>query len=198
MSHLTVRFMHVNLNCADLDTSISFYETLGFEVLRRMSDLTEVAGGTLLRGLALPAPPSGRAAFLAPLGTADPARGWKSWPYPILDLIEWACPVSEEAPGRQLWQRGLARVALDCSDILATAQRMHTWGARFVSEPQIVLNKNGTRDGWVCLLDPDGVVIELIQLADVSAELGSLALRTASVGIVDSSSRKTESESQGG
>jgi len=63
----------------------------------------------------------------------------------------------------------MARLAVPCDNLLELCDQAAERGVELVSEPVIVHNKNGTTDGWVCLEDPEGTIIELIQFRDVKA-----------------------------
>lgn len=148
------RPFHLNINCTDFERSLAFYEWLGFRVV---NDLGEGGNASIQQGLAMPERPVGRAALLQ---VGDDQRSLK------IDLIEWKSPPVEGATPPNLWTVGMARLALLCDNLFELYDQARERGCPVVSEPVIVENRNGTTDGWFCLEDPDGAVIELIQFRD--------------------------------
>jgi len=149
------RPFHININCTDFDRSLAFYEWLGFRVV---NDLGEGGNRAIQQGLAMPERPVGRAALLQ---AGDDARSLR------IDLIEWKTPRVEGVTPPNLWTVGMARLALICDNLHELCDQAADHGAELLSEPVIVQNRNGTTDGWVCMKDPDGTIIELIQFKDV-------------------------------
>jgi catechol 2,3-dioxygenase-like lactoylglutathione lyase family enzyme len=82
---------------------------------------------------------------------------------PALTLLKWEEPYNNSAPYAQLNHLGIARIALRSADLDADIARLKAEGVEFFSEPVIP-------DGplsflrIVCLKDPDGTVIELVEL----------------------------------
>ena len=141
---------HVNINVTDFERSLAFYQSLGFRVAR---DLGE--GGSRAMGIGLGMPGArGRAALLI-LG--DDQRATR------IDLIEWKSPPTEGAPYHHLHHTGIARVALRTRDLLGEYARLRSEGVEFLSAP--VETRLGTGERFVCMKDPDGTIIELIEFA---------------------------------
>jgi len=148
-------FIHVNVNCANLEKSIAFYEALGFHVRDNMdTERAKKAGGdTTGDGLGIPGQVESRARLLS-LG--DGSQGI------FLDLIEWTSPKTEGHAYEMLNHAGIARVALKCEDVKAAYQELKDKGFTFFSEP-----REAHFPKWyvvfVCCQDPDGTAVELVQ-----------------------------------
>jgi catechol 2,3-dioxygenase-like lactoylglutathione lyase family enzyme len=142
---------HINVNCTNFDRSLKFYKTLGFNVIR---DLNEVGSENLSRGLRIP---NGRGrAVLMILG--DNPRSTR------LDLIEWKNPKTEGQPHPHLWHTGMCRMALRTRTLEKDYEELTSKGIEFWTEPIMFDLKYGRHEGFVCCTDPDGTVIELIQV----------------------------------
>jgi glyoxylase I family protein len=142
---------HINVNCTDFDRSLQFYKTLGFNVIR---DLNEVGSEKLSRGLRIP---NGRGrAVLMILG--DNPRSTR------LDLIEWRNPKTEGQPHPHLWHAGMCRIAMRTRTLEKDYEELRSKGIEFWTEPIMFEVKDGRQEGFVCCTDPDGTVIELIQV----------------------------------
>src|SRR5208282_4956346 len=130
---------------------LKFYELLGFKIIR---DLKEVGSPKLDQGLRIP---NGRGrAVLMILG--DNVRSTR------LDLIEWKNPATEGQAHPNLWHAGLCRIALRTRTLLKDYEDLKAKGIEFWTEPILVKLKDGKEEGFVCCADPDGTVIELIQV----------------------------------
>jgi len=138
---------HVNVNCSDFERSKSFYENLGFTTVM---DLPDLATADLEVGLALPEL-AGRAAIMM-LDPDDPRQA-------RLDLIEWTNPDDNDPPYPHLAHLGINRIAIWTVDLEGEYERLRADGVEFLSEPRIL--QGHTR--FVCLKDPDGTIIELIE-----------------------------------
>jgi catechol 2,3-dioxygenase-like lactoylglutathione lyase family enzyme len=142
---------HININCTNFDRSLEFYKLLGFKVFR---DLKEVGNATLSRGLRIP---DGRGrAVLMILG--DNPRSTR------IDLIEWKNPKTEGQAYPHLWHAGMCRIALRTRTLVKDYAALKAKGVEFWTEPLMVTLKNGQEEGFVCCTDPDGTVVELIQV----------------------------------
>jgi catechol 2,3-dioxygenase-like lactoylglutathione lyase family enzyme len=142
---------HINVNCTNFDRSLEFYKILGFKVIR---DLNEVGSEKLSRGLRIPNC-RGRAILMI-LG--DDQRSTR------LDLIEWKNPKTEGQPHSHLWHAGMCRIALRTRTLERDYEELRSKGIEFWTEPIMFELKDGRHEGFVCCTDPDGTVIELIQV----------------------------------
>lgn len=138
---------HVNVNCSDLDRSKPFYEALGFQ---SVLDLPTGGDASLAEGLGLPNC-NGRATIMM----LDPEQPRQT----RLDLLEWVEPRDPQPPYEHLGRLGIARIALRSTDLRHDYERLLADGVEFLSPPQMM----GTHTRFVCMRDPDGSIIELIE-----------------------------------
>jgi len=82
---------------------------------------------------------------------------------PAIKLLEWKNPQNTDPPYLQLNHLGVPRIALRTNDLDAEVARLKAEGVEFFSEPA---QPDGplTFIKFVCLRDPDGTVIELVEL----------------------------------
>jgi len=154
-----LQIFHVNVNCSDFDRSLAFYKLIGFRELVDFAkaekngprSFGEIGLGPLFR---LPENIDGRAVFLV-LGDDR----WET----RLDLIEWKVPRSERPPKRTLAHLGVARICLKVKDCFALYKALTAGGYDVYSEPGLI-DMAGTRQYVFCCEDPDGVVIEFMQV----------------------------------
>jgi catechol 2,3-dioxygenase-like lactoylglutathione lyase family enzyme len=142
--------LHVNINCSDFERSRRFYEMLGFRVL-------------------MPVAPEGSDGVAAAVGMESYVlRGalMRHGDGSIIDLLEWQSPRDERPPHDRLNRLGIARLALVTSDIDADMERLSAEGVEFLSrEPGQVPGQNGGATRFICFRDPDGTVLELVEMA---------------------------------
>jgi catechol 2,3-dioxygenase-like lactoylglutathione lyase family enzyme len=141
---------HINLNVANFERSLEFYEMLGFRVVR---DFGEFGDEQLARGLGAGKECRGRAVLMM-LGDDKHATR--------LDLIEWKLPPTHGRPYPDLFNIGYCRIALRTKTLRADYEELKARGVSFLSEPQM-FHAEGSEAGFVCMTDPDGTVVELIQ-----------------------------------
>ena len=147
---------HINLNVSDLDRSVAFYQLLGFEMLLEgipYLSLSAAEGFDRLPAeaadaLDLPADTSARGCILQ-LGNG----------FPKLDLTELSAP-SATPPLRNADQ-GLVRLCLASRDLAADYERLAAADVAFITPPRSCADRMA--DIALCR-DPDGTLIELIQL----------------------------------
>jgi len=151
------RPFHININCTDFERTLEFYEWLGFTMV---TDLGEGGNRAIQQGLGMAERPVGRAALLQ---AGDDSRSLR------IDLIEWKVPRVEGATPPNLWTVGMSRLAVLCDNLLELYDQALEREVPVVSEPVLVQNRNETTDGWFCIEDPDGTIIELIQFRNVDA-----------------------------
>jgi catechol 2,3-dioxygenase-like lactoylglutathione lyase family enzyme len=144
-----VGVLHVNLNCSDFERSRAFFEMLGF---RHVMNVEETPSPSVAEAVAMP-PYRIKGALLAHRDGM------------MLDLIEWQDPRDTDAPYRRLNHLGLARLALVTSDLDADVARLKAAGVTFLSDtPGAVADALGGTTRFICFFDPDGTVIELVEL----------------------------------
>ena len=152
----TFSWGHININVANLERSIAFYERLGFE--------TFIPGIPYL-GLASDQEPktladeSARALGLAP-GTRGRACIMQlDAGFPKIDLTELDVATQAKPVGNA--DLGIVRLCLVSRDLQADYDRLTEQGIRFLSPPQSA--EGGLADIAICV-DPDGTLIELLQV----------------------------------
>ncbi len=143
--------VHVNVNCSDFERSRAFYEMLGFEVLMEVPETNtpEVAAAVGLEPYRL------RAALMRLKDARSPF---------VIDLIEWKHPSDSSPPYARLNHLGIARIAMASSDLDADMARFKAEGVEFISEPATVAWEDGPDSRFVCFKDPDGSVLELVEM----------------------------------
>ena len=140
--------MSININCSNYEQSRLFYENLGFRGVTEIEDT-----GTPETAAALGMPSYQVRGSLMELRRGSTA----------LNLLEWEEPYDNSVPYSQLNHLGIARIALKSTDLDADVTRLKAKGVEFFSKPVI---PEGTLAFLriVCLIDPDGTVIELVEL----------------------------------
>ena len=157
--------VHFNANVSSFKASRAFYGMLGFSTISGFPDTNtqemaraigiqtptsydgskgEWAGGYLLHG------------ELIGLG----------FPGGAIDLIEFTTPRDVAPPYRQLNHLGMARAALQTTDIDADHKYLTAQGVRFLSAPST--RADGTR--FVIFRDPDGIFYELTEVRAADGE----------------------------
>jgi catechol 2,3-dioxygenase-like lactoylglutathione lyase family enzyme len=143
--------VHFNVNCSDYQRSLAFYRVLGFEEVWRVPETNtpEVAAA-----VGMP-PYRVRGGLLALRGATPPM---------VIDLLQWLEPHDASPPYPHLYHYGIARVALATSDLDADMAKLEAAGAEFLSKPVQMPPSSGSNARFVCFKDPDGTVLELVQL----------------------------------
>jgi catechol 2,3-dioxygenase-like lactoylglutathione lyase family enzyme len=145
-------FFHCAVNCTDFDRSRAFYEALGF---RCVWEVPEAGTPEIAAACGLPAYKI-RGALMALDGEST-----------LIDLLEWREPRDHTPPYPDIARLGIARIALQTTDLDADVLALKALGAEFIGPPATVaaLGTAGTR--FVCFKDPDGTILELVEvLAD--------------------------------
>ena len=155
-AELIDRIYGLSINCTNLERSLEFYKAIGF---KEVADISESGGGGLEKGMRLPSPRArGR---LLKLGDSAHAIN--------VDLIEWLSPRTEGRAYPRLNHAGIARIALQTGNLQKTYEELKVKGIEFYSEPQVLQSPAGSCL-FACFEDPDGTVLELIQLFPDPAE----------------------------
>jgi len=151
----TFSWGHVNINVRDLDRSVAFYERLGFAVF-----LPGIPYLGLEQGNAGPLSEPGARALGLPPGTHGRACIMQfDSGFPKLDLTEFEGLEPREPLGNG--DCGMVRLCLATSDLAAAYAELSAAGVDFLSEPQ---RCDGRLADIALCRDPDGTLIELIQL----------------------------------
>ena len=142
-----VSFMHANINCSDLERSRSFYEMLGFTPL---VEGDSEASAEFAAALDMPPYKISFVQMLSKDGS-------------LIDLIEWEDPFDASAPYASINHLGIAHLTLQTSNLDADISILRAHGVEFFSDPATPERPLAFLR-FVCLKDPDGTVIELVEL----------------------------------
>ena len=143
---------HVNVNCTDLERSRAFYELLGFRVVAAFE---EKDNASLNKGLGIPASHT-QALFL---------KAGKGRDATLIDLVQWRQPVSPPKGENDIAALGVPRIALKAENLRQLYDDLKAKGVEFVSEPQqLAFAEFGTEPLFCVCLDPDGLLIELVEV----------------------------------
>jgi catechol 2,3-dioxygenase-like lactoylglutathione lyase family enzyme len=142
--------LHVNINCSNYERSKAFYEMLGFEVFWDVppTNSKEVAA----------------AVGMPPYKVKGALMVLKNAPNPfIIDLLEWQQPTDTSAPYPHLYHNGIARIAMNSSDLKADYAILKAAGVEILSEPAEVFVNETSGSRFFCFKDPDGTYLELVE-----------------------------------
>ena len=142
---------HTVVNCGDLDASVAFYKLLGFEVL---NDRRHVVWPAFVAGIFGLKRANGRGVLMVLPSDRDG---------PMIDLIEWVEPRAEFPDPERIGDAVPRIIAFRTRGVHAAQQALAAQGVRFtqaVFTPTEALGIVGT----ACCYDPNGNIIELIEL----------------------------------
>ena len=145
------KFYHTVINCRDLDETVAFYRLLGFEVL---NDRRDVKWPPFVAGLFGLKRAQGRGVLMSL--PADPDG-------PMIDLLEWIEPKAQFPDPAQVSSTVPRIIAFRTRNVHQAYEELTAQGVTFaqpVHSPDAALGVIGT----VCCYDPNGTVIELIEL----------------------------------
>ena len=153
---------HTGIIVKDLDASIAFYHgVLGLEFQSEPSPW--FAGEDLARGVGVP----GGSLRQVCLTTGDS----------VVELVEYGNrPPGNDQPVQQNFL-GAMHVGFRVEDIVATKSSLEAKGVEFLSNVNVV--DEGVLAGWrwVYFRDPDGITLELVEVAYVDAEARRAGIR---------------------
>jgi catechol 2,3-dioxygenase-like lactoylglutathione lyase family enzyme len=156
--------LHVNVNCSDFERSRSFYSRLGFRQIMAVEPAGDgdVAAAVGMDSYRL------RGALMAHRDGS------------VIDLLEWRSP-RDSSPNRPALNRlGIARIALTTDDLDGDVESLKEAGVEFLSDrPGEVRDPVGGTTRFICFRDPDGAVLELVQMGAVMGALHRAAHRVA-------------------
>lgn len=148
--------LHVNVNCSDFARSKAFYEALGY---RALMDVAPVGEGLVARAVGLERYLVKGALLVHEDGSS-------------IDLLEWQAPRDARPPYDALNHLGLGRIALVTRNLDADVERLRRSGVEFLSErPGEVRDAVGGTTRFICFKDPDGTVLELVELGSAMSVL---------------------------
>lgn len=142
---------HVNVNCSDYARSLEFYEMLGYRVLW---EVPEQGSPEVSAAVGMP-PYTVRGALLALKGAPGA---------PLIDLLEWRDPRDPAPPYPHLYHLGIARICLVSTDLDADVETLRAHGVELISPPVRLSPPGANSSRFVCFKDPDGTILELVQL----------------------------------
>jgi catechol 2,3-dioxygenase-like lactoylglutathione lyase family enzyme len=152
-------FLHINVNCSNLDRAIEFYKLIGFRELQGPDGKAVGDGGgnfgEVGLGPVLGVPDNSTARFRIMQYGDNPMP-------PYLDLIEWKDPHAP-AQTRTMWQPGFARMALAVKSCQEVYDRLKVAGHVPYTEPKLIDMKPGNFYVFCCE-DPDGTVMEFMEI----------------------------------
>jgi catechol 2,3-dioxygenase-like lactoylglutathione lyase family enzyme len=138
---------------SDVRRSLEFYRKLGFELFHVFGDGPGGKGERLEDGMHV----DGRHCRGAVLTLGEHPRCWTK-----LELIEWVEPAPEPRTPPSPHSLGVGRIALRCKGLLELVERLNRQGVAFETPPRDVDIVGARR--FALLRDPDGVLLELIDL----------------------------------
>ena len=143
----STRMHHLRATVTDLEVSLPFYDTLGFEVVERGSvDDGAFAG---IEG-------DVDAEFVVLRLPDEPFQ---------LRLVQWTTPAGHGRHYSEPNHAGIFRAALGVDDTRASYEHLTTNGATFDRQPMVVeLSGTPVPDMWITFIsDPDGIPYEFVQ-----------------------------------
>jgi catechol 2,3-dioxygenase-like lactoylglutathione lyase family enzyme len=146
--------LHTGFTVSNLDRSVAWYcEQLGLVEVRRFCNDKPYARQIV--GMEDAILDVSFLGFAAPDG-AEPVL--------FLELIQYRHPVGEPSSA-ETNDPGIGHIALAVDDLRSLYERLSARGAHFVNPPTEI-PEGSNKGGWACYLrDPDGITIELIELA---------------------------------
>lgn len=149
------RLFHINVNCTDLNRSLEFYgDTLGLDIVLRAAWCESQELGDIL-GLGERA-----SADVCLLATEQGTEGT------CVDLVEWKKPRFTGKPYERMNHLGIPRMAFLVDSVDGMYEKVLRKGVKFVSDPvTIQFDPPLGKMRAVCFYDPDGTVLECLELS---------------------------------
>lgn len=152
--------LHFNNNVSDFEASRAFYGKLGFETLSEFPD-TNTHEMAQAIGIKTPTSYDGsRGDHAGGYLLHGELIGLGSFAGGVIDLIEFTIPRNEEPPYARINHLGMAKAAMQTTNIAADYEYMKGVGVAFVSPP--TTRSDGTR--FAIFTDPDGTFYELSEI----------------------------------
>lgn len=144
---------HFVVNASNLETSLAFYQTLGFTIL---SDRRDVVWPDFVARNFGVREAQGRGCLL---GLGDDYLPVQT----RLDLVEWLAPAAHDDSGGLPVSERIPRImALRTHNVAAAYESLSQKGIEFIAPPMPPNETTGVK-GLVCCRDPDGMIVELIE-----------------------------------
>jgi len=141
-------FLHISITCRDLETTIRFYEALGFKTIKRLGVVDDA-------GIAQAFQLSAGRLDVAYLATSDEPGAL------FIDLAQWLDPVAKGEAYPTLDNIGLNRFALRVKDLDTMVASALAQGVTFMTDAPIMVGDAGMR--FIVSRDPDGVFVQLVE-----------------------------------
>jgi catechol 2,3-dioxygenase-like lactoylglutathione lyase family enzyme len=158
--------IHFNTNVSDFVAAREFYGNLGFGTLSGFPDTNTEA---MARAIGIETPTSydgSQGDWAGGYLLHGELIGLGGFSGGLIDLIEFTIPRNEEAPYAQLNHLGMAKAAMNTTDIAADYETMKNLGVEFISAP--TARADGTL--FAIFSDLDGTFYELVEVADEESD----------------------------
>jgi glyoxylase I family protein len=151
-----LNLVHVNLHTTDLERSIAFYERLGWKVMFELARRKPVELGAV--GLAGGLEHGGGRVLAVVLSLGDDPRCATK-----IELMQYVDPPATPKPPKPKQEAGTHRIAMRVRDLDGTVAQLRASGVEIRDEPHEIRSMGG-RQRFVLFPDPDGNLLELIEL----------------------------------
>jgi catechol 2,3-dioxygenase-like lactoylglutathione lyase family enzyme len=158
--------IHFNTNVSDFVAAREFYGNLGFGTLSGFPDTNTEA---MARAIGIETPTSydgSKGDWAGGYLLHGELIGMGGFSGGLIDLIEFTIPRNEEAPYAQVNHLGMAKAAMNTTDIAADYQTMKDLGVEFIAAP--TARADGTL--FAIFSDLDGTFYELVEVADEESD----------------------------
>jgi catechol 2,3-dioxygenase-like lactoylglutathione lyase family enzyme len=142
---------HTVVNCKDLDESVAFWKLLGFEVL---NDRRHIVWPDFVGGIFGLAKAQGKGVLM--VLPSDPDG-------PMIDLLEWIEPTADFPDPARVATTVPRIIAFRTQNVQAAYRDLSAKGVKFTQAPHVPKEALGIV-GTACCYDPNGVIVELIEL----------------------------------
>ena len=156
------RIFHININVADMDRSVRFYESLGFRILFDFKLDDETVRQTCAAFGGMPNPHRGVFMTLGDTPTAT-----------ILDLVQWFDPPTGGSVYPTLTDVGIPRIAFHVDNPFEIAEELQRRGIELLGPIGRGHPPEGSADQAIVFAfrDPDGNVLEVLSGVDFMARV---------------------------
>jgi catechol 2,3-dioxygenase-like lactoylglutathione lyase family enzyme len=148
------RIFHLSMNVRDLDTSVRFYDMLGFRSVHRERLSESVVESTLEKLGEVGR--NGAEYALMRLGAAPTAT--------CIDLVQWDQLI--EMPEPKVHQSGISRIAIQVEDPASLLAKLAGAGVQLAGPPGKNAPLEQDANEMFAFRDPDGVMIEVVSGLD--------------------------------
>jgi catechol 2,3-dioxygenase-like lactoylglutathione lyase family enzyme len=158
--------IHFNTNVSDFVAAREFYGNLGFGTLSGFPDTNTEA---MARAIGIETPTSydgSKGDWAGGYLLHGELIGMGGFSGGLIDLIEFTIPRNEEAPYAQVNHLGMAKAAMNTTDIAADYETMKNLGVEFIAAP--TARADGTL--FAIFSDLDGTFYELVEVADEESD----------------------------